>query len=249
MEIYQGYYKDPDLAAYLLDKEIGTVVANIGKDDRILHIAWQKRLSGTLISQSVVVLTAKKVIIVNRLLRHIKSDIVFIPRREIASVRISHGLSSSSVFIRTRGSSEALGHVPKGEIKGLESEDANIVFSSLHADDEQEGTGAVRNYFAIRVENYYHMNGNTGISWSMYEESEEANDGEAQLVLAEASSPDTVLEPEEEGEIAVVADTKAAYQQEERMLIGGGIEVVRTINPDDLLIFKMRKEHPEQYLM
>jgi hypothetical protein len=249
MEIYQGYYKDPDLAAYLLDKEIGTVVANIGKDDRILHIAGQKRLSGTLVSQSVVVLTAKKVIIVNRLLRHIKSDIVFIPRREIASVRISHGLSSSSVFIRTRGSSEALGHVPKGEIKGLESEDANIVFSSLHADDEQEGAVAVRNYFAIRVENHYHMNGNTGISWSMYEESEEANDGEAQLVLAEASSPDTVLEPEEEGEIAVVADTKAAYQQEERMLIGGGIEVVRTINPDDLLIFKMRKEHPEQYLM
>ena len=141
--------------------------------------------------------------------------------------------------------------MPKGEIRGLESEDANIVFSSLHADNEQEGPGSVKNYFAIRIENHYHMNGNASISWSMYENPEEAKEEEAQLAVAEASSPDTNIEPEEEEgeEVVGVVNTKVAYQQEERMLIGGGVEVVRTINPDDLLIFKMRKEHPEQYLM
>ena len=246
MENSEVCYPRLDLDTYLFDKESRTVTANIGHDDAIVHVARQKRLSGAFVSPSVIVLTAKKVIIVNRLIGGAKSDISFISHQDIASLRIAHGVMFSSVYVRIRGSVGELGKIFKGEteegeINGLAREDADYIFARLNDMRKGIGTGHhVHNYFAYgQVVNHFHKYGkdNENGAWS------DANNDQLgtpyRLVQQEVGNIEPVLGIEG-------ASHELLLPERAEVIVGNGM-VQHVLKVDDLLIFKLRKEHPDEY--
>ncbi len=121
--------------SYLLDKEMRTVLASIDAGDQITHMARQMRRSLDVIFPSVIITTLNKLIIVDRSLLGIKSHIMSIPYKDISGVRITHGMIVSSLFLNVKGGANGSSRLDRGrgEIRALDTRDADILFTQLDA--------------------------------------------------------------------------------------------------------------------
>ena len=133
----QANLTHPDTETYLLPKESTTILGNLDSEDQITFMAKQKRRSGDVIYPGIVITTLMKLIVVERPLGGLKSHIIFIPYTDIASVRIMHGVMVSSIFFRLNGTPRESNSPLKvsrgdGEIKALDTADADILFSQLN---------------------------------------------------------------------------------------------------------------------
>ncbi len=99
-------------------------------DEEVEGTIKQRRIGpgADLINPTTVVVTDKRLIIINRATLGLRQDYEVIPYTAIASVRLEHGIVSSSVFIRVQGFSTERGLLKKGdqegEIDGLRNKDA-----------------------------------------------------------------------------------------------------------------------------
>jgi hypothetical protein len=245
MEISTGYSTGLDLSAYLLEKESKTISENIGHDDQVVHVAKQRRLSGAVISPALVVLTSKKIVIINRLFGGVKSDITFISHQDISSVRIAHGIIFSSVYVRIRGAVGDLGKVFKGEteegeINGLHRGDADLIFTRLNDMRKGSSTHHVQNVFVV---NQYGKNAEG--TWSAESAEPQEEEGErlyAPYRLAQYGEqlPELQVSNDE-------TEEKRLLPPQQTTVVASGGTTQQMIKADDLLIFKMRKENPGEF--
>lgn len=111
--------------------EIGLVRKVIWPDEEVEGTVKQRRIGpgGSVITPTSVVVTNMRLIIVNKTTLGFRQDYEVIPYNAIASVRLEHGLISSSVFIRVQGYDTDKGLLKgsgrqEGEIDGLRNKDA-----------------------------------------------------------------------------------------------------------------------------
>lgn len=120
---------------YLLEKETSTILGVLDRDEHITYIATERRASGAWLSPSVIMLTSKRIIIMNRLAGGIKSDMSFIPFDTISTVRVSHGILFSSLHIRIKGDLGGggifNGKRKEGEIHGLARDEAEYMLQDV----------------------------------------------------------------------------------------------------------------------
>jgi len=85
--------------------ELGLVQKILWPDETVEGTFKQRRIGpgADLVNPSTVIVTDKRVIIVNRATLGFRQDYEAIPYSNIVSVRLEHGLISSSVFIRIQG--------------------------------------------------------------------------------------------------------------------------------------------------
>jgi hypothetical protein len=152
------YGTEPGTDPYLFTKERHTILNSLDPEDQITHMARQRRISGDVISPSVIITTSKKLIIVNRKMAGLKSHIKFVPYEDIGGVRIAHGMLVSSIFVRMNASFKEprpLMEVENGdaEIKALDTKDADILFTQLNNVVNGKANAASK-------DSHYHMHGN-----------------------------------------------------------------------------------------
>ncbi len=119
--------------AYLLDKERATVLNNLDADEEIEYIARQRGLNGNLFP-SVLITTPKQLIIVARSSVLLKSDIEFIKYGEISGIRISHGITMSSLTIKLKNPTKGVKFFTgeNSTINGLQTQDADAIFAKVN---------------------------------------------------------------------------------------------------------------------
>ncbi len=99
-------------------------------DENVVVTVRQRRVGpgGAMTTPTSVLATDKRIIILNRATLGIRQDYEAIPYNQITSVRLEHGIISSSVFIRVQGYSTDKGLLKngkqEGEIDGLNNKDA-----------------------------------------------------------------------------------------------------------------------------
>ena len=110
--------------------DIGLVRKVLWPDETVEGTVKQRRIGpgGSMITPTSVVVTDKRLIIVNRATLGLRQDYEVIPYNAIASVRLEHGIISSTVFIRVQGYDRDKGLLQggkeEGEIDGLRNKDA-----------------------------------------------------------------------------------------------------------------------------
>ena len=122
-----------------IDQADAKSVANtLWPGERIVGTVKQRRIGpgGSVTVPSSIVLTDKRVLIVNRATLGIRHDYEVIPYSAITSVRLEQGIISSSVFIRVLGYDTDKGLLKngkqEGEIDGLRRNDANELSSYIN---------------------------------------------------------------------------------------------------------------------
>lgn len=99
-------------------------------DEQVVGTIMQRRIGpgGSVITPTTVVVTDKRLIIVNRASMGLRQDYEVVPYSAIVSVRLEHGIISSTVFIRVQGYDTDKGLLSggkqEGEIDGLRNKDA-----------------------------------------------------------------------------------------------------------------------------
>jgi hypothetical protein len=99
-------------------------------EEQVVGTIKQRRVGpgGSVITPTTVVVTDKRLIIINRASLGFRQDYEVIPYNAIVSVRLEHGIISSTVFIRVQGYENDKGLLgsgkQEGEIDGLRNRDA-----------------------------------------------------------------------------------------------------------------------------
>lgn len=107
-------------------------------DEKVAVTARQRRIGpgGSVTTPTSVLATDKRIIILNRATLGIRQDYEAIPYRQVTSVRLEHGLLSSSVFIRVQGYDRDKGLLKngkeEGEIDGLNNAEAKALADFLN---------------------------------------------------------------------------------------------------------------------
>ncbi|MCL5239616.1 MAG: PH domain-containing protein [Candidatus Marsarchaeota archaeon] len=107
-------------------------------DETVEVTAKQRRIGpgGSATSPTSVLATDKRIIILNRASLGIRQDYEVIPYKQVTSVRLEHGVLSSSVFIRVQGYDRDQGLLKngkeEGEIDGLNNADAKALADFLN---------------------------------------------------------------------------------------------------------------------
>ncbi|MDE1855098.1 MAG: PH domain-containing protein [Candidatus Micrarchaeota archaeon] len=102
-------------------------------DEKVEVTVRQRRVGpgGSVTTPTSVLATDKRLIILNRANLGIRQDYEVIPYKQVASVRLEHGIISSSVFIRVQGYDVDRGLLKngkqEGEIDGLNNKDAQAL--------------------------------------------------------------------------------------------------------------------------
>ena len=110
--------------------EIRIVSKVLWPEETVEGTVKQRRIGpgGSVTTPTTVVVTNMRLIIINRATLGFRRDYEVIPYSAITSVRMEHGLISSSVFIRVQGFSTEKGLLKKGaqegEIDGLRNKEA-----------------------------------------------------------------------------------------------------------------------------
>lgn len=110
--------------------ELRLVQKVLWPDEDVIGTVKQRRIGpgGSVVTPTTVVLTNKRIIIVNRASMGLRQDYEVIPYTAIVSVRLEHGIISSTVFIRVQGYENDKGLLAggkqEGEIDGLKNRDA-----------------------------------------------------------------------------------------------------------------------------
>ncbi len=91
---------------------------------------------GSVTSPTSIILTDKRVIIINREAVGIRKDYEVIPYKSIAGVRLEKGIIASTVFIRVLGYEKDRGLLKdgreEGEIDGLNNRDAKLIADEIN---------------------------------------------------------------------------------------------------------------------
>lgn len=99
-------------------------------DETVEGTIKQRRFmpGGSLITPTTVVVTDKRLIIINRASLGLRQDYEVVPYNAIVSVRLEHGIITSTVFVRVQGYEADKGLLgggkQEGEIDGLKNKDA-----------------------------------------------------------------------------------------------------------------------------
>lgn len=110
--------------------ELKLVQKVLWPDEDVVGTIKQRRIGpgGSVVTPTTVVMTNKRLIIVNRASMGLRQDYEVIPFTAIVSVRLEHGIISSTVFIRVQGYENDRGLLSggkqEGEIDGLRNRDA-----------------------------------------------------------------------------------------------------------------------------
>ncbi len=126
-------------------KEAEAVKGLLWPDEVVEETVKQRMLGpgGAVTTPTSVIGTNMRLIIVNRATLGLRKDYEVIPYRQITSVRLEHGIISSSVFIRVQGYDRDKGLLKngkeEGEIDGLHSKDANELADYLNKKISQGG--------------------------------------------------------------------------------------------------------------
>ena len=116
-------------------EDVALAKNQLWSDETIQVTATERRIGpgGSLITPTTVVITDKRMLIINRATLGLRKDIESIPYSSIASVRVEKGLISHSVFIRVSGYSSPgekgflKSGEQEGEISGLHKVDAKAI--------------------------------------------------------------------------------------------------------------------------
>jgi hypothetical protein len=99
-------------------------------DEDVMGTVKQRRIGpgGSVVTPTTVVVTNKRLIIINRASMGLRQDYEVVPYTAIVSVRLEHGIISSTIFIRVQGYDADKGLLSsgkqEGEIDGLRNKDA-----------------------------------------------------------------------------------------------------------------------------
>lgn len=120
-------------------------------DEAVAITVRQRRVGpgGSMVTPTSVIVTNKRLIIVNKESLGMRKDIESIPYKQITSVRLEHGIISSSVFVRVEGYDTDKGFLKntgkqEGEIEGLKNNDAKEIteyINNMIAGDGADGSG------------------------------------------------------------------------------------------------------------
>ena len=233
-----GYrYGYTEVGDYLLEKESGLILDGIANGDSIVHISRQKKISGTVISPSVIITTMENIIIINRWAGGVKSDITYIPYSNIASIRISNGVLLSSLFIRVKGSAsgaETIRGKAEGMIRGLKRAEAERIFKHVNS--------IIHSAHGEGVEKHYHMDGTIN---NVYVNGYGARSSAGKGTEEPARIDDYEFEQRQESVRYLTHKDPNGYVHvppSMGSLSINNIEPNHKITADDLLIFKVRKE-------
>jgi hypothetical protein len=116
-------------------QDVAIAKSQLWSDETIQVTATERRIGpgGSLITPTTIVITDKRLLIVNRATLGLRRDVESIPYSSIASVRLEKGLISYSVFIRVSGYSSPgergflKSGEQEGEISGLHKADAKAI--------------------------------------------------------------------------------------------------------------------------
>lgn len=110
--------------------ELGIAKKVLWPEETVEGTIKQRRFlpGGSLITPTTVVITDRRLIIINRASLGLRQDYEVVPYTAITDVRLEHGIISSSVFVRVQGFSTDKGFLSggkkEGEIEGLKNKDA-----------------------------------------------------------------------------------------------------------------------------
>jgi microcompartment protein CcmL/EutN len=124
-------YRAPKLSK----NEASTISSLILPEEKVLAYATERRIHGALLNPTIVLVTDKRTIIINRRYLRLKSDIAFIEHDSIASFRVVHSILFSSVHIRQDGTADSgkvFEGVGEGEIRGFSREGANAIADGIN---------------------------------------------------------------------------------------------------------------------
>ena len=263
METDQRNYRLLRTSRLLLERERDAVLSSIDIKDNVVYIAQQKRSSGAVVVPSLILTTTKKVIIVERHITGLKSNILVMPYKSILSVRVSHGMSFSSILIKLKGSFK---HVQgsmfvggeDGIIHGLTRSDANVIFTQLGRmihkpenefmpDHNYELQSSGNDHLQIHQDQY-----NTAKNPAHYDAQNTSLVvpnviGNEMLQLQSHVSE----KPSNSGNLPALQTTtyigtSINNGEEGRLMLNPELNVAKeskTLKPDDLIIFKIRKQH------
>ncbi len=123
----------------IYDKDVNAVKTLLDDQEKVMVTATQRALGPGMapINPTTVVVTSKRVIILNRVTLGMRKDIESIPFESIVSVRLENGFISSSIYLRVGGEpvgvSEFLGRKRReGQIDGLTRGDALAIYEYLN---------------------------------------------------------------------------------------------------------------------
>lgn len=115
-----------------VDKDdVDAVSGILWPGEQVQITAKQRRIGpgGDMINPTSVIATDKRIIIVNKTTLGLRKDYEVIPYKQIASVRLEHGIISSTIYIRVQGYDIDRGLLKngdqEGEIDGLHNQTAN----------------------------------------------------------------------------------------------------------------------------
>ena len=123
--------------------EVQAAKSILWPDEKVELTVTQRRVGpgGSMTTPTTVITTDKRLIILNRASLGMRKDYEVIPYRQITSVRLEHGIISSSVFIRVQGYDRDQGLLKngkeEGEIDGLRNNDAKELADYLSKRQEQ----------------------------------------------------------------------------------------------------------------
>ncbi len=119
-------------------QELKLVEDDLWPSETVMGTVKQRRIlpGGSLITPTTVFITNKRIIIMNRASAGLRKDFEIIPYNKITSVRLEHGIISSSVFVRVEGYDKDVGLLShgkeEGEIDGLKNRDAQELVRMLN---------------------------------------------------------------------------------------------------------------------
>ncbi len=118
-------------------KDVAVVQKILWPGEVVELTARQRRIGpgGSVTAPTSVIITNKRLIIVNREAAGIRKDYEVIPYKDVASVRLERGIIASTVFIRVLGYDRDRGLLKngreEGEIDGLNNGDAGLMADNI----------------------------------------------------------------------------------------------------------------------
>src|SRR5271155_1927435 len=100
--------------------EIGLAQKVLWPDETVEGTIKQRRFmpGGSLITPTTIILTDKRLIIINRASLGFRQDYEVVPYGALVSVRLEHGIITSTVFIRVQGYDTDKGLLANGKQEG-----------------------------------------------------------------------------------------------------------------------------------
>lgn len=224
-------------------KEARTISSLMMPDERMLVLATERRLHGAWLNPTIILVTDRKMVVVNRKYFRLKSDISFIKHESIVSFRVAHSLLFSSIKIRQQGNSDSSKEFNgkyEGEIRGFSRGDADSLARAInYVSHIKESMG--------NPQLFREMDAKPEAGASVYERSKELPSVVPDWAYAHGVQdrmPSAVpIKPSSIDEYCS-APIELAHSLEstaETPANGGDGHEKTPINPDELLIFKCRR--------